>query len=108
MKRPREEVRHRVLDVPVLPVQKRLVRALANRRRCQILEGSKQQNKSGGESFRFPPPDPGKARGEGGVIDKPTATADIAAATSKIRDNEGGGKSNMGEVTLKVMVVAIW
>ncbi len=106
MKRPWEEVRHRVLDVPVLPIQKRLVRALANRRRCQILEGSKQQNNSGGESFRFPPPDPGKARG--GVIDKPTTTSDIAAATSEIRDTEGGGKSSMGEVTLKVMVVDFW
>ncbi len=105
MKRPREEVRHRVLDVPVLPVQKRLVRALVNRRQCQMLGGSKPQNRSGGESFRFPPPYPGKARGGGGggVLDMPstTTTPDItAAATSEIRDTaEGCGKRSIDEVT---------
>ncbi len=101
MKRPREEMRHRVVDVPTLPVQKRLVHALANRRRHQILEGSKQQNRSGGDNCQFPPPDPGKARG-GGVKDKPT-TADIAA-TSDIQDTGGRGKSSTGEGNLKVMV----
>ncbi len=105
MKRLREEGRHRVLDVPVLPVQKRLVRALANRRRCQILEGSsnKQQTNGsggGGESFRFPPPDPEKARGGRGVKEKQAiVTSQVAADTSEIRDIEeekGGLKSTMG------------
>ncbi len=105
MKRLREEGRHRVVDVPVLPVQKRLVRALANRRRCQILEDRKQQNRSGGgESFRFPSPDPEKVRG-GGVQDKQPPIISQVAATSEIRDTEEGGKSTTGEgPPFKVMV----